>query len=70
MTELRIENTRATRLDARLGFRHPKLATTGSDLRIIAVESTPVTYYFHAVPKERADLSAELDRATETLALE
>lgn len=70
VTELRIGAAQATRLDARIAFRHPRLRTTGSELRIVVVDSTPLTYYFNAVPKEQADLVTALDQAASTLALE
>lgn len=66
VTELRSGAAQATRLDARIAFRHPRLRTTGSELRIVVVDSTPLTYYFNAVPKEQA----ALDQAASTLALE
>lgn len=64
-----ISGTTGARVDALLSFEHPDLITTGSRVRILVVESDPVTYYFHAVPKETDDLIAELDTATDSLAL-
>lgn len=64
-----IGGTPATRLDALLTFSHPQLKTKGSLIRIIVVDSDPRTYYFHAVPMERDDLIAELDAATNSLAV-
>jgi hypothetical protein len=60
----------AVQRDALLRFHHPRLRTTGSRVRIIVVDSDPVTYYFHAVPMERHDLISELDRATSSLRLD
>jgi hypothetical protein len=64
-----ISNTRAVQRDALLRFHHPELTTTGSRIRIIVVDSDPVTYYFSAVPMERADLISQLDQATASLRL-
>ena len=69
-SKISIGSTSATQLDARLEFEHPRLETTGSDIRIIVVDSDPRTYYFHAVPKERDDLIKQLDEATASLALD
>ena len=68
-TEITVGDASATRRDALLRFEHPHLETTGSRLRIIVVESSPRTFYFHAVPMERDDLIAELDTATKSLRL-
>lgn len=65
-----ISGTKAVQRDALLRFRHPELTTTGSRIRIIVVESDPVTYYFSAVPMERADLISQLDQATASLRLD
>ncbi|GAB3923819.1 hypothetical protein GCM10011575_02110 [Microlunatus endophyticus] len=62
-----IGDTKAVQRDALLRFHHPQLKTTGSRIRIIVVESDPVTYYFDAVPMERTDLIKQLDRATSSL---
>lgn len=66
-TTTRISGRAATRVDALLTFQHPRLKTTGSAVRIIVVETDPVTYYFSAVPRERSDLITETDRATRSL---
>lgn len=68
-TSIKIGSTPATRLDALLTFSHPQLKTKGSLIRIIVVDSDPRAYYFHAVPMERDDLIAELDAATNSLAV-
>lgn len=68
--KITIGSASATRLDARLEFEHPQLKTTGSDIRIIVVDSDPETYYFHAVPKERDDLIKQLDAATASLTVD
>ncbi|MBO0810569.1 MAG: DUF2510 domain-containing protein [Microlunatus sp.] len=62
-----VGSTRAVQRDALLRFRDPDLTTTGSRIRIIVVDSSPVSFYFHAVPMERRDLIAELDQATASL---
>jgi hypothetical protein len=67
---IKISNTPAVQRDALLQFEHPELKTTGSRLRIIIVESQPMTFYFHAVPMERDDLIKDLDTATASLQLE
>jgi hypothetical protein len=67
---IKISNTPAVQRDALLRFEHPELKTTGSRLRIIIVESQPMTFYFHAVPMERDDLIKELDVATASLRLD
>lgn len=69
-SEIKINKTPANRVDALLTFSHPRLKTKGSEIRIIVVDSDPVTYYFHAVPMERDDLIAELDTATDSLQVE
>lgn len=66
-TTTTVSGTASTRVDALLTFEHPQLKTTGSLVRIIVVETDPVTYYFSAVPRERSDLIDELDRATRSL---
>ncbi|MET0693044.1 MAG: DUF2510 domain-containing protein [Propionibacteriaceae bacterium] len=66
--DLSIDGHRASRLDALLTFTHPELKTRGSEVRIIVVDTAPVTYYFHAVPQERRDLITALDTATDSLA--
>lgn len=65
-----IDSAAATQLDAVLEFEHPQLTTTGSNIRIIVVDSEPQTYYFHAVPKERDDLIKQLDGATASLTVD
>lgn len=62
-----ISGVKAVQRDALLRFHHPELTTTGSRIRIIVVDSNPVTYYFSAVPMERADLISQLDQATASL---
>lgn len=62
-----VAGTKATQVDAALTFQHPQLKTTGSAVRIIVVETDPVTYFFSAEPGERADLMIEIDRATRSL---
>lgn len=57
----------AVQRDALLRFTHRDLNTTGSRLRIILVKTDPLSYYFHAVPMERADLIKELDTASASL---
>lgn len=64
---INVSGTAAVQRDALLRFRHPDLRTTGSRIRIIVVQSDPITYYFDAVPMERNDLITELDRATASL---
>ena len=64
---IRISGTKAVQRDALLRFHHPQLKTTGSVVRIIVVESDPVSYYFDAVPMERTDLIKQLDQATASL---
>lgn len=66
-SDVKISGVAATRLDATVTFSHPELKTRGSDIRIIVVDTLPVTYYFHAVPVERTDLIGVLDRATRSL---
>jgi len=65
-----ISGTGAVQRDALLRFHHPELTTTGSLIRIIVVDSQPVTYYFSAVPMERADLISQLNQATASLRLD
>ncbi len=69
VTTLSVDGRRATERNALLRFSHPDLSTRGSLLRFVVVESDPVTYYFSAVPMERADLISQLDTATESLRL-
>lgn len=68
--KITIGSAAATQLDAVLEFEHPKLTTTGSNIRMIVVDSDPQTYYFHAVPKERNDLIKQLDGATASLTVD
>ncbi|SDS16762.1 hypothetical protein SAMN04489812_1088 [Microlunatus soli] len=65
-----IGGKRGVQRDALLRFEHPDLKTTGSRLRIILVQTYPMSYYFQAVPKERTDLIKELDAATASLMVE
>lgn len=62
-----ISGTQAVQRDALLRFHNPELTTTGSRIRIIVVDSDPITYYFSAVPMERSDLVSQLDRTTASL---
>lgn len=62
-----IGDTRAVQRDALLRFHHPDLTTTGSLIRIIVVDSKPVTFFFSAVPMERSDVISDVDRATDSL---
>jgi hypothetical protein len=66
-SDLKVSGIPASRLDAVLTFSQPDLTTRGSQVRIIVVDTSPVTYYFHAVPMERTDLIRVLDRATDSL---
>lgn len=68
-TATMVSGVKATQVDALLTFSHPQLKTTGSAVRIIVVETDPVTYYFSAVPRERSDLISQLDRARRSLAV-
>ena len=62
-----VDGVSAVQRDALLRFEHPDLKTNGSRLRFIVVDSSPRSFFFYAVPMERHDLIAELDKATMSL---
>lgn len=58
-----VDHVPATQVDAVVSFDDPRLQTKGSALRVIVVRTSPLTFCFSAVPKERADLRKTVDRA-------
>lgn len=70
MKSITVGRVPAVQRDVLVRFEHSRLKTTGSRLRIIIVESNPLTFYFHAVPMERDDLIKDLDAATASLELD
>jgi hypothetical protein len=51
--------------DLLIAFHHPKLTTTGSRLRIIAVRTSEATqFFFSAVPQEDPEHEAVVDAVT------
>lgn len=63
--EIKSGSASGVRADALITFTEPRLKTKGSRLRIIVFDSTPTPcFFFGAVPMEKADHIAVLDRTT------
>lgn len=62
-----VDGTPAAQVDAIVSFDDPRLRTKGSALRVVVVQTTPLTFCFSAVPKERDDLKKQIDQVTSGL---